>query len=74
MVCLFMLHNSRTILIFQFPSFFLFLKVARLQMSVLRALQQETVGGADVQEALSRLESDLLDITMVTQLYCSLCV
>jgi len=43
-------------------------------MSVLRALQQETVGGADVQEALSRLESDLLDITMVTQLYCSLCV
>ena len=34
-------------------------------MNVLRALTQETVGGPDVQEAMSRLESDLLDITTV---------
>lgn len=36
-------------------------------MSVLRALSQETAV-PDVQEALSRLESDLLDITMVIRL------
>ncbi|XP_060597073.1 nuclear pore complex protein Nup155-like [Ruditapes philippinarum] len=41
------------------------MEVARLQMNVLRALTQETVGGPDVQEAMSRLESDLLDITML---------
>jgi len=40
------------------------MEVARLQMNVLRALQQ-SVGGPDVQEAMSRLDSDLLDITML---------
>ena len=44
----------------------LVLQVARLQKNVLRALSQEIVGGQDVQEAISKLESDLLDITMVT--------
>ena len=34
-------------------------------MKVYRALSQETLGGPDVQEAMSRLDSDLLDITMV---------
>ncbi|XP_052257804.1 nuclear pore complex protein Nup155-like [Dreissena polymorpha] len=40
------------------------MEVARLQMNVLRALNL-TVGGPDVEEAMSRLESDLLDITML---------
>ncbi|XP_052776486.1 nuclear pore complex protein Nup155-like isoform X2 [Mya arenaria] len=41
------------------------MEVARLQMNVLRALSQETIGGPNVQEAISKLESDLLDITML---------
>ncbi|KAL4235731.1 hypothetical protein ACF0H5_004123 [Mactra antiquata] len=40
------------------------MEVAKLQMNVLRALSQEP-GTQDVQEAMSRLESDLLDITML---------
>ena len=41
------------------------MEVAQLQMKVYRALSQETLGGPDVQEAMSRLDSDLVDITMV---------
>ena len=43
-------------------------QVAQLQMKVYRALSQETLGGAYAQEALSRLDSDLLDITKVSML------
>jgi len=65
-------HNKKFGLL-KFPSGYgkfylnlLVLQVARLQKNVLRALSQEIVGGQDVQEAISKLESDLLDITMVT--------
>ena len=43
-------------------------QVAQLQMKVYRALSQESLGGAYAQEALSRLDSDLLDITKVCML------
>ena len=37
-------------------------------MKVYRVLSQESLGGAYAQEALSRLDSDLLDITKVCML------
>ena len=46
-------------------------QVARLQKSVVQALTQEARGRDDVQEAIARLDSDLVDITMVDKYYCN---